>query len=61
MAKKFPPGICAHCLNFYDNLASDHVLPESWYPEGIPVDFEKWQIPSCFDCNKKFGKIENYL
>ncbi len=61
MSKYFPPGLCAHCLNHFENLTSDHVLPESWYPKGIPVEFEKWQMPSCIDCNKKYSIIEEDL
>ena len=61
MAKSFPPGICAHCLGYFDSLTSDHVLPQSWYPKGIPIEFEKWQMPSCIECNKKYSKIEDYL
>jgi hypothetical protein len=37
---------------------SDHVFPESWYPDSTPLDLEKWQIPSCIPCNSEYGKLE---
>jgi hypothetical protein len=37
---------------------SDHVFPESWYPDSTPLDVEKWQIPSCIPCNSDYGKLE---
>ncbi|MBI3810732.1 MAG: HNH endonuclease [Nitrospirae bacterium] len=61
MAKKFPPGRCTHCLNFFDKLTADHVFPKSWYPESTPENLEKWQIPACHRCNEEYGKIENDL
>jgi hypothetical protein len=42
-------------------LTSDHVFPVSWYPKTTPDDLEKWQMPSCNECNKKYGKIEEEL
>ncbi len=42
-------------------MTSDHLLPKSWYPVNEREDFEKWQIPSCKDCNSKYGRIENNL
>jgi len=41
-------------------LTWDHVLPESWYPEGAD-ELEKWEIPACDACNKELGKIEENL
>lgn len=61
MVKKFGAGRCVHCLKTCDTLTSDHVFPRSWYPETTPNDLEKWQMPACKKCNKKYGKIENYL
>ena len=61
MPKHFPPGRCGHCLKFCDPLSSDHVLPESWYPRSTPKNVEKWQMPSCADCNQKYGRIEEEL
>jgi hypothetical protein len=37
---------------------SDHVFPESWYPDSTPPDIEKWQIPSCIPCNSDYGNLE---
>lgn len=61
MAKKFSKGLCAHCLKYFDILTSDHVFPKSWYPETTPDNIEKWQMPSCIECNQKYSKIENDL
>jgi len=61
MSKRRPlPGRCVHCLKYFDLLTWDHVLPESWYPEGTG-GLEKWEIPSCEPCNKELGKIEEDL
>lgn len=54
------PGKCVHCLKDFESLTWDHVLPESWYPEGAN-EKEKWQVPSCEPCNKRLGKIEENL
>lgn len=61
MAKKFPPGFCAHCVKYFDVLTSDHVFPQGWYPETTPDKMEKWQMPSCSECNKHYSKIEDDL
>ncbi len=61
MPRKFTSGRCVHCLQFFEELTSDHLFPKSWYPKTTPGDLEKWQIPSCKDCNKKYGKIEQDL
>jgi len=61
MHKKRPsPGRCVHCLKDYELLTWDHVLPESWYPEGAD-EFVKWQIPACEPCTKRLGEIEENL
>lgn len=61
MAKVFKPCKCVHCLKYCDNPTSDHVFPKSWYPDTTPKDMEKWQIPSCENCNTKYSKIESDL
>lgn len=61
MAKKFPPGRCVHCLEGFDSLTSDHVFPDSWYPETTPENLEKWQMPACTECNRIHGRMENDL
>src|SRR5258707_602015 len=59
MAKK--TGKCVHCLKDNVELTSDHMFPKAWYPDATPKDLEKWQIPSCLDCNQRYGKLENDL
>lgn len=57
------PGLqrCTYCLRHFRALTSDHVIPESWYPESAPENLEKWQAPACNDCNSRFGKVEAKL
>src|SRR5262249_30434678 len=59
--KKFSPGRCIHCLNYYDQLTSDHVFPKGWYPDTTPANLEKWQAPACSGCNGKHGANEDDL
>ncbi len=54
-------GRCAHCLKLVERLTSDHVFPQSWYPETTPPNLERWQMPACGPCNAKFGRIEERL
>jgi len=61
MAKVLKPCKCVHCLRYCDSPTSDHVFPESWYPDTTPQNMEKWQIPSCENCNTEYSKIENDL
>ena len=56
--KKLGPGKCVHCLKDVEERNSDHVFPESWYPDSTPPNLEKWQIPSCIPCNSEYGKLE---
>lgn len=59
MAKKI--GKCVHCLKDNVELTSDHMFPKAWYPDATPKDLEKWQMPSCLECNQRYGKLENDL
>lgn len=61
MAKKFTNTHCVYCLRFFNKLTSDHVFPKSWYPDTTPLNLEKWQVPSCSECNSKYSKIESGL
>lgn len=61
MAKKFPPGPCIHCLLHVEKPTSDHVFPKSWYPDSTPPNVERWQAPSCEDCNRRYGRLEEAL
>ncbi|MFH1699314.1 MAG: hypothetical protein ABIE07_01905 [Candidatus Zixiibacteriota bacterium] len=55
------PGKCVYCLGEFDKLTWDHVFPKSWYSESEPINKEKWKVPACNDCNKKYGEIEQDL
>ena len=61
MSRKPPPGKCIHCCNHAEDRNWDHVFPESWYPIDTPTDLEKWKIPSCIECNREYGKLEQAL
>ena len=61
MSKKFTNTRCVYCLRFFKKLTSDHVFPKSWFPDTTPQNMEKWQIPSCENCNTEYSKIENDL
>lgn len=61
MSRKFAKTRCVHCLKYFDQLTSDHVFPKAWYPETTPPNLEKWQVPACFECNSKYGKLEDQL
>jgi hypothetical protein len=61
MAKKPTVGKCVHCLKAGVELTSDHMFPKAWYPDATPENLEKWQIPSCLECNNRYSKIEGDL
>lgn len=61
MAKKFRPGRCVYCLEEFDELTSDHIIPESWYPISKPQGVELPQAPACKGCNAEFGELERNL
>lgn len=52
---------CVHCLKTTVDWNWEHIFPESWYPESTPPNLEKWQVPSCKECNTKYGEIESDL
>lgn len=52
---------CVHCRKPLKNKTKDHVFPKSWYPETTPPNVQRWTVPSCPDCNHKFGEMEKEL
>ena len=52
---------CVHCLNTSKKETRDHVFPKSWYTKNTPANVQRWTVPSCADCNEKFGKLEQEL
>ena len=58
MAKNPEKGKCVHCLKGPVERTWDHMFPKSWYPDTTPENLEKWQIPSCLDCNQRYSKLE---
>ena len=61
MSKNPNVGKCVHCLKDPVVLTSDHMFPRAWYPDATPENLEKWQIPSCVECNHRYSKIEGDL
>jgi hypothetical protein len=61
MAKNPEKGKCVHCLGDTVDRTWDHIFPKAWYPDTTPENLEKWQIPSCLECNQRLGKLENDL
>jgi hypothetical protein len=59
MARKPGPGVCVHCLRDAKTRNWDHVFPQGWYPQTTPLDLEKWKIPSCIECNREYGAMED--
>lgn len=58
---KFMNQKCVYCLRFFKSLTKDHILSVSWYPKDTTPGIEKWTVPACDNCNKRFGKIEEDL
>ena len=52
---------CIHCLLETTEETKDHVFPKSWYTDDTPSWVERWTVPSCKNCNQKFGKMEQDL
>ena len=52
---------CVYCLQEFEKLTDDHVIPRSWYPVTTPEDMEKFQVPACNGCNNHFSNIESKL
>jgi 5-methylcytosine-specific restriction endonuclease McrA len=52
---------CVHCLKPLEKKTKDHVFPSSWYPETTPANIQRWTVPSCAECNGKFGEMEKEL
>jgi hypothetical protein len=59
MARKI--GKCVHCLKDNVELTSDHMFPKAWYPDTTAENLEKWKIPSCLECNQRYGNLERDL
>jgi hypothetical protein len=52
---------CVHCRKAIKKKTKDHVFPRSWYPKTTPANVQRWTVPSCADCNGKFGELEKEL
>ena len=59
MAKNPEKGKCVHCLKVPVDRTWDHMFPKAWYPDTTAENLEKWQVPSCRECNQRLGKLEN--
>ena len=52
---------CVHCRRALKKKTKDHVFPRSWYPKTTPANVQRWTVPSCAECNGKFGEMEKEL
>jgi|SRR5579859_2248402 len=52
---------CVHCLSLLEKKTKDHVFPSSWYPATTPEKIQRWTVPSCGECNGKYGEMEKEL
>jgi hypothetical protein len=52
---------CVHCHKPLTKKSKDHVFPKSWYPDSTPPNVQRWTVPSCADCNRKFWQLEREL
>lgn len=52
---------CVYCLSSLGPITIDHVIPRSWYPGTTPPHQEKWKVPCCQECNRRYSKIEKNL
>lgn len=50
-----------HCPVSTSDWNWDHVFPRSWYPDAVPQNLEKWQVPACRKCNSEYGRLEDDL
>lgn len=60
-AKNPQKGKCVHCLKDLVDRTWDHIFPKAWYPDTTPENMEKWQVPSCLECDQRLGKLESDL
>ncbi len=58
---KSPFKDCVYCASPTEKLESEHVFPASWYPDGMPVDFQHPTVPSCSWCNRRFKAAEERI
>jgi hypothetical protein len=54
-------GRCVHCLGLTESITADHVFPNSWYPDTTPPTVQRWTVPSCPECNRELGQLEEDL
>jgi hypothetical protein len=52
---------CVHCRRILKKVTKDRVFPTSWYPVNTPAKIQRWTVPSCGECNGRFGALEQDL
>ena len=53
-------GTCAYCARSGVRSETEHVFPESWYPDGFPRS-AMLVVPACRPCNGNYGRIEERM
>jgi len=54
-------GTCVYCQRHTAALEDEHVFPDSWYPTTTPTGTPRIKVPSCPECNREFGRVEERL
>src|SRR3989344_18188 len=54
-------GKCVHCFKELVEVTRDHIFPSSWYTDNTQQNIQRLTVPSCRECNEKFGKLEQKL
>jgi len=52
---------CIHCLQYFESVTDDHILPQAWYSRNNQPNFAKPKASACSKCNAHYGKVEKYL
>lgn len=52
---------CIHCLQYFESVTDDHILPQARYSRNNQPNFAKPKALACSKCNAHYGKLEKYL
>lgn len=55
-----PRTVCTYCGAEGVKLETEHVFPESWYPDAFPTE-RMITVPACTPCNRTYGQLEGRL
>ncbi len=56
------PGPCTYCGQRFEQLTWDHVLPQSYYPNGTQrAAKDQFVVPACGGCQVKLSRVEELM